>query len=231
MTETTQNVAEEVQESEKSNSKVSLPVYFGVKAGMTRIFNDEGKHVPVTVIKLIPNVISQVKTSEKDGYEAYQVAFQEKRAKLVNKPKTGHLKKAGVEASFNRFAEIKADVSQDNLGKEVSLEAFPAKTYVDVTGTSKGKGFQGVIKRYGFSGGPATHGSKFHRAPGSIGNCASPGRVVKGRKMPGQMGNKQKTMQNLMVVEVNEDKGYMLIKGSVPGHKNGFVKIATSLKM
>ena len=226
MTETTQNVAEEVQESEKSNSKVSLPVYFGVKAGMTRIFNDEGKHVPVTVIKLIPNVISQVKTSEKDGYEAYQVAFQEKRAKLVNKPKTGHLKKAGVEASFNRFAEIKADVSQDNLGKEVSLEAFPAKTYVDVTGTSKGKGFQGVIKRYGFSGGPATHGSGFHRRPGSMGNCTFPGRIMKGKKMPGQYGNKNITVRGVEVVGINKDENIVLLKGAVPGPVNGLVQIA-----
>lgn len=219
------------QEKQEGKGKVALPVYFGLKAGMTRIFNEEGKHVPVTVIKLVPNVISQVKTKEKDGYEAYQVAYFEKREKLINKAKKGHLSKAGTDLKMNRFAEIKnCEISQNNLGSVVSLEAFEANTYVDVSGVSKGKGFQGVIKRFGFSGGPASHGSKFHRAPGSIGNCATPARVRKGKKMPGHMGSETVTTQNLKIVEVNEDKGYMLIKGSIPGHKNAFVKIAKSVK-
>ncbi|MAZ49143.1 MAG: 50S ribosomal protein L3 [Halobacteriovoraceae bacterium] len=212
-------------------NKVSLHTFYGQKAGMTRIFDDSGKHVPVTVIKLIPNVISQVKTQEKDGYEAYQIAFQEKREKLVNKPKKGHLAKAGVDKAFNRFSEVKTpEVNPENLGKEISLTDFPAQTWIDVTGISKGKGFSGVIKRHNFSGGPMAHGSKFHRTTGSIGNRATPGRVFKLKKMPGHMGVQTKTIQNLQVVELNQEQGYLLVKGSVPGSKDGFVKITKALK-
>ncbi len=214
-----------------SENKVSLPAIYGQKAGMTRIFDESGKHVPVTVVKLIPNVISQVKTKETDGYEAYQVAYYEKREKLVTAPLKGHLKKAGVEKAFARFAEIKAgEVNAENLGKELSLESFAANTMVDVTGTSKGKGFQGVIKRWNFAGGPGSHGHTFHRSTGSVGQCDKPGRIFKEKKMPGHMGVDTKTVQNLEVVEVNEEQGYMLIRGSVPGAKNGFVKIAKALK-
>lgn len=212
-------------------TKVSLPVFYGQKAGMTRIFDESGKHVPVTVVKLIPNVISQVKTSEKDGYEAYQVAYYEKREKLVSNPLKGHLKKANVDKNFARFSEIKTnEVTAENLGKEVSLEAFQPETFIDVTGVSKGKGFQGVIKRHNFAGGPGAHGSTFHRTTGSIGQRATPGRVFPKKKMPGHMGVDTKTVQNLQVVEVNEEQGYMLIKGSVPGAKNGFVRIAKAIK-
>lgn len=214
-----------------SENKVSLPAIYGQKAGMTRIFDESGNHIPVTVVKLIPNVISQVKTKETDGYEAYQVAYYEKREKLVTSPLKGHLKKAGVDKAFCRFAEVKApEVSAENLGKEVSLENFGAATMIDVTGTSKGKGFAGVMKRYNFSGGPAAHGSKFHRTTGSIGQHTEPGRVIKKKKMPGHMGVDTKTVQNLEIVELNEEQGFMLIKGSVPGAKNGFVKIAKALK-
>lgn len=214
-----------------SEAKVSLPAVYGLKAGMTRIFDDSGKHVPVTVIKLIPNVISQVKTIEKDGYSAYQLAYGEKREKLVTSPVKGQLKKAGIEKHLTKFAELKSsEVSEENLGKEVSLETFSNETFVDITGTTKGKGFAGVMKRYNFSGGPGAHGSKFHRTTGSIGNRATPGRVFKQKKMPGHMGVITKTVQNLVVVEVNEEQGYMLIKGSVPGSKNGFVKIAKAFK-
>ncbi|MCT4642281.1 MAG: 50S ribosomal protein L3 [Bacteriovoracaceae bacterium] len=214
-----------------SETKVNLSAVYGVKAGMTRIFDDSGKNVPVTVIKLIPNVISQVKTLEKDGYTAYQVAYGEKREKLVTTPVKGHLKKAGVDKMFTKFAEFKAtEISEENLGKEVSTEEFAAQTFVDVTGTTKGKGFAGVMKRYNFSGGPGAHGSKFHRTTGSIGNRATPGRVFKQKKMPGHMGDKTKTVQNLQIVELNEEQGYMLIKGSVPGSKNGFVRIAKAHK-
>ncbi len=215
----------------EENTKVELPAFYGVKAGMTRIFDADGTHIPVTVIKLIPNYISQVKTTEKDGYEAYQVAYGEKRSKLITKPKKGQLAKAKIEKDLFRFAEVNGvEVSEENLGKEVSISSFGADTYVDVSGTSKGKGFQGVIKRYGFAGGPAAHGSKFHRTPGSIGNRATPGKVWAGKKMPGHMGDKSKTIQNLKIVEVNEDKGYLLIKGSLPGSKNGFVRISKSVK-
>lgn len=219
-------------EEKKSTTKmVELNTFYGQKAGMTRIFDEAGNHVPVSVIKLIPNQISQVKTSDKDGYEAYQLAFGEKREKLVKKPIKGHLKKANIENTFTKFSEVKvAGASQENIGQTVSLSAFKPSTYVDVTGTSKGKGFQGVIKKFGFAGGPASHGSKFHRSTGSIGMSAYPGRIFKQKKMPGQMGSERVTVQNLQVVEVNEEKGYMLVKGSVPGAKNGFVRISKATK-
>tara|TARA_Y100000385_G_C12915101_1_gene559986 strand:+ start:106 stop:756 length:651 start_codon:yes stop_codon:yes gene_type:complete len=214
-----------------SEAKVSLPSVFGVKAGMTRIFDEAGNHVPVTVIKLIPNFISQVKTQEKDGYSAYQVGYGEKREKLVSTPVKGQLKKAGITNHLTKFAEFKSEeVLEENLGKEVSLENFAASTWVDVTGTSKGKGFAGVMKKYNFAGGPASHGHKFHRTTGSIGNRATPGKVWKNKKMPGHMGVVTKTIQNLQIVELNEEQGYLLIKGSVPGSKNGFVKIAKAVK-
>ena len=217
-------------ETSKSNS-VSLSAFFGVKAGMTRIFDEAGNHVPVTVVKLIPNFVSQVKTQDKDGYEAYQIAYGEKREKLGKKPQKGHLTKAGVEKTLTRFSELRADgVDAAALGKEVSVEGFQPDTYVDVTGTSKGKGMQGVIKRFGFQGGPKTHGSKFHRAPGSIGQCATPARVYKQKKMPGHMGDQTTTIQNIKVVELNTDKGYMLLKGSVPGSKNGFIRVSQAVK-
>jgi large subunit ribosomal protein L3 len=217
--------------AEEKATGVDLTSFYGVKAGMTRVFDENGNHVPVTVIKLIPNVVSQVKTAAKDGYNAYQIAYQQKREKLINNPKQGHLKKAGVKAFFNRFAEIKtSDINEENLGKEISLGEFAANSYADVTGVTKGKGFQGVMKKFSFAGGPATHGSHFHRGPGSIGNRATPGRVFKGKKMPGHLGDKTQTVQNIKIQEVNLDKGYMLLKGSVPGAKNSFVKISKAVK-
>jgi len=214
-----------------SDAKVSLPAFYGVKAGMTRIFDQNGNHVPVTVVKLIPNVVSQVKTQDKDGYSAYQVAFNEKREKLVNAPVKGHLRKANIEKTFSELAEIKVnEVDPSALGKETSLDLFTASTYVDVTGQSKGKGFAGVMKRYNFQGGPASHGSHFHRRVGSIGCRATPARVWKEKKMPGHMGQETTTVQNVQVVEVNLEAGYMLLKGSIPGSKNGFVRIAKAVK-
>ncbi len=214
-----------------SDAKISLPAFYGIKAGMTRIFDQNGNHVPVTVVKLIPNVISQVKTAEKDGYTAYQVAYNEKRESLITAPAKGHLKKANIEKSFSEFAEIKVtEVSADAVGKEASLDQFPVATYIDVTAPSKGKGFAGVMKRYNFQGGPAAHGSHFHRRVGSIGCRATPARVWKEKKMPGHLGVETSTVQNIQVVEVNLEAGYMLVKGSIPGSKNGFVKIAKSVK-
>jgi large subunit ribosomal protein L3 len=214
-----------------SDSKVSLPAFYGIKAGMTRIFDQNGNHVPVTVVKLIPNVISQVKTAEKDGYTAYQVAFNEKRESLLNAPAKGHLKKASIEKSLSELAEIKvSEVSSDALGKEASLDEFPVSTYVDVTGESKGKGFAGVMKRWNFQGGPASHGSHFHRRPGSIGCRATPARVFANKKLPGHLGVETSTVQNIQVVEVNLEAGYMLLKGSIPGSKNGFVRVTKAVK-
>jgi len=214
-----------------SDANVSLPAFYGIKAGMTRIFDQNGNHVPVTVVKLIPNVVSQVKTLDKDGYSAYQIAFNEKRESLVTSPLKGHLKKANVEKTFSEFAEVKVnDVDPSALGKETSLDQFSPTTYVDVTGQSKGKGFAGVMKRYNFQGGPASHGSHFHRRIGSIGCRATPARVWKEKKMPGHMGVETTTVQNVQVVEVNLEAGYMLLKGSIPGSKNGFVKVAKAVK-
>lgn len=214
-----------------SDAKIALDAVYGVKAGMTRVFDENGNHIPVTVIKVIPNLITQVKTTEKDGYNAYQVGYGEKREALLNKPNKGILAKAGVSQNVTNFSEIKADtVDATNLGKEVDYASFAAGSYVDVTGESKGKGFAGVMKRYNFRGGPASHGSHFHRRVGSIGNRATPGRVFKNKKMPGHMGTDNKTVQNIVVVEVNLDKGYLLLKGSVPGAKEGFIKISKALK-
>jgi large subunit ribosomal protein L3 len=218
-------------EEKMSDAKIALDAVYGVKAGMTRIFDENGNHIPVTVVKIIPNLITQVKTTEKDGYTAYQVGFGEKREALLNKPNKGILAKAGVSQNVTNFAEIKADaVDAANLGKELDVSIFSSGTYVDVTGESKGKGFAGVMKRYNFRGGPASHGSHFHRRVGSIGNRATPGRVFRGKKMPGHMGVDKKTIQNIVVVEVNQAKGYLLLKGSVPGGKEGFIKITKALK-
>ncbi len=214
-----------------TESRISLDTFYGVKAGMTRIFDENGNHVPVTVVKLIPNVITQVKTQEKEGYTSYQLGYGEKRASLLTTPVKGKLAKAGVSLNVSNFSEVKTDnVDAANLGKLIDINSFANGVYVDVTGESKGKGFAGVQKRHNFAGGPASHGSHFHRRVGSIGNRATPGRVFKNKKMPGHMGCDTKTIQNLMVVELNQEKGYMLIKGSLPGGKNGFVKISKALK-
>lgn len=212
-------------------SGVELSSFYGIKAGMTRIFDEAGNHIPVTVIKLIPNVITQVKTIDKDGYEAYQVGYAEKREKLVTKPLKGQLAAAKTDKLVTKFAEIKASgVDTSALGKEVSIATFAAKTPIDVTAVTKGKGMQGVIKRFNFAGGPGAHGSTFHRAPGSIGQRATPGRVWKNKKLPGHMGDRKQTVQNLSIVEVNAGKGYLLIRGSVPGATNSFVRISKAIK-
>ncbi len=213
------------------NGEVSLNVYYGVKAGMTRIFNEQGQNIPVTVIKLVPNVIAQVKTLKNDGYEAYKVAYNAKKIKTVTNADLGQSQfQVAPTLGFDNFSEVKCAVNPEDLGKTVSLDAFEPDSYIDVSGVTKGKGFQGVIKRHHFAGGPGAHGSTFHRTTGSIGNRATPGRVFKNKKMPGHMGDINVTMQNLKVVAVNKEQGYMLIKGSIPGHKNSFVKISKALK-
>lgn len=229
--ETAADNAENTEAKTPVSNTVALNSFYGVKSGMTRIFDENGNHVPVTVIKLVPNYISQVKTPETDGYSAYQVAYYQKRDKLISKPKQGHLSKANLEKNFARLSEFRVnEVDPANKGKELDLTNFEKDTYIDVTGTSKGKGFAGVMKRYGFQGGPASHGSHFHRTPGSIGNRATPGRVFKQKKMPGHMGAKTRTVQNLKVVELNTNQGYLLVKGSIPGSKNSFVRISKAVK-
>jgi large subunit ribosomal protein L3 len=202
----------------------------GRKIGMTQIFNPVGEAVPVTVIEAGPCVVTQIRTSERDGYEAVQIGFGEVRPKSLTKPEQGHLAGAGRIVRYLR--EFTADnVEEHEVGQLLNVDLFQPGQLVDVTGTSKGRGFQGVVRRHGFSGGPKTHGqSDRHRAPGSIGAGTTPGRVWKGTRMAGRMGNKRVTVQSLEVVEVLPEQHVILIRGSVPGAKNGLVMIRRAVK-
>ena len=201
----------------------------GKKVGMTQVFTKEGKLIPVTVIEAEPNVVTQIKTVEKDGYDAIQLATDTIREKLSNKPAIGHTKKANT--TPKRFLrEIRGvNVNDYTLGQIIGVDVFEAGEIVDVTGTSKGKGFQGVIKRHNQSRGPMGHGSQYHRGVGSLGTML-PMHVLKGKKMPGQMGNVQRTVQNLEIVSVDTENSVILVKGNVPGAKKSFVMIRTSVK-
>ena len=195
------------------------------KVGMTQIFNEDGVLTPVTVLQAGPCVVTQVKTVENDGYAAVQVGFGEKREKLVNKPMQGHFKKAGV--TNKRFVkEFKFDNAEEYaLAQEIKVDIFAAGDKIDATAISKGKGFQGAIKRHNQHRGPMAHGSKFHRHQGSNGACSDPSKVFKGKKMPGHMGSKKITIQNLEVVRVDAEKNLLLVKGAVPGPKKSLVTI------
>ena len=201
----------------------------GKKIGMTQVFTKEGKLIPVTVIEVEPNVVTQIKTVEKDGYEAIQLATDTIREKLSNKPQMGHTNKANT--TPKRFLrEIRGvNVNDYTLGQTINVDVFEAGEMVDVTGTSKGKGFQGVIKRHNQSIGPMGHGSQYHRGVGSLGTLL-PMHVLKGKKMPGQMGYVQRTVQNLEVVSVDTENNIILVKGNVPGPKKSFVMIRTAVK-
>lgn len=200
------------------------------KVGMTQVFNEEGMLIPVTVLQAGPCTVVQVKTQDNDGYEAVQVGFGEIREKLVNKPETGHFKKAGV--SVKRFVrEFRFENAAEYVvGQEIKADIFAAGDKVDATAISKGKGFQGAIKRHGQSRGPMAHGSKYHRHAGSNGACSDPSRVFKGKHMPGHMGNVQVTVQNLEVVCVDTEKNLLLVKGAVPGPKKSLVTIKETVK-
>ena len=200
------------------------------KVGMTQIFNADGILVPVTVLQAGPCVVTQVKTVENDGYSAVQVGFGEKREKLVNKPLKGQFAKAGV--SCKRFLrEFKFDNAEEyQLGQEIKADIFAAGDKIDATAISKGKGFQGAIKRHNQHRGPMTHGSKFHRHAGSNGAASDPSKVFKGKKMPGHMGSKRITIQNLEIVRVDAENNLILVKGSVPGPKKSLVTIKESVK-
>ena len=201
----------------------------GRKIGMTQVFAKNGKLTPVTVIEVEPNVVSQIKTVETDGYNAIQLATVDKKEKRANKPETGHLKKAN--ATPKRFLkEIRGvDVSNYTLGSELKADIFTEGEMVDVTGTSKGKGFQGVIKRHNQSRGPMGHGSQYHRGVGSMGTLL-PMRVLPGKKLPGHMGNEQVTVQNLEVISIDLENNVILIKGNVPGPKKSMVLIKSAIK-
>jgi large subunit ribosomal protein L3 len=204
----------------------------GRKCGMTRVFSDEGASVPVTVIEVEPNRIAQIKTDEADGYSAVQVTVGTRRASRVRKSEAGHFAKAGVEAGRGSW-ELRLDSEQDGLevGGSIAADQFEVGQKVDVTGTSKGKGFQGVIKRYNFAMQDATHGNSLsHRAPGSIGQCQTPGRVWKGKKMAGHMGSERVTTQNLEIVRVDTERNLLLIKGAVPGAPGGDVIVRAAVK-
>lgn len=200
----------------------------GRKLGMTQIFDDAGVVHPVTVIECGPNVVTQVKTTENDGYQAVQLGFG--IDKRLNKPEQGHRKSSGYMSRTLR--EVKADeVSEFEVGQVLKVDTFNNGELVDVTGTSKGKGFQGAMKRHGFHGGPKTHGQSDRlRAPGSIGTSATPGRVFKGKKMAGHMGNERVTVQNLKVLRVDVERNVLLVEGSVPGPTNGVVLIRRAVK-
>ncbi len=201
----------------------------GRKVGMTEVFSTDGKLIPVTVIEVEPNVVTQIKTTDKDGYDAIQLGAFDKKVKSSNKPEMGHVKKANTQPK--RFLkEIRGiDASSYTLGQVISADVFQSGDTVDVTGTSKGKGFQGVIKRWNQSRGPETHGSTYHRRVGSMGTMR-PMRVLKGKKLPGHMGNEQVTIQNLMIVDVDTENKYILVSGNVPGAKNTYVFIREAIK-
>ncbi|WP_276358238.1 50S ribosomal protein L3 [Cohnella caldifontis] len=201
----------------------------GRKIGMTQVFAADGSVVPVTVIEATPNVVLQKKDEANDGYEAVQLGFADKREKLANKPEIGHAKKAGT-APKRFIREISGADLNVEVGQEVKVDIFEAGQFVDVTGVSKGKGTAGAIKRWGFQRGKMTHGSKYHRGNGSLATIRDANRVPKGKKMHGRMGNETITVQNLEVVKVDVERNVLLIKGSVPGPKNAYLKIRAAVK-
>jgi large subunit ribosomal protein L3 len=201
----------------------------GRKIGMTQIFSEEGIQIPVTVVKTDPNVVLQLKTIESDGYEAVQLGFEDKREKLSTKPEQGHVAKANTAPKrfVREFRNL--NVADYELGQEVKVDVFAEGDIVDVTGTSKGKGFQGAIKRHGFSRGPMSHGSHYHRGPGSMGSIQA-NRVLKGKKLPGRMGGKTVTVQNLEIVKIDVERGVLMIKGNIPGSKKALIKVRSAVK-
>ena len=202
----------------------------GRKVGMTQIFDENGAVIPVTVIEAGPCSVVQVKTVETDGYNAVQLGFGDVKDKNVNKPKKGHFSKASVKPTRHLREFRLEDIANVKVGDEIKVDTFEAGETVDIQGITKGKGFQGVIKRHGQSRGPMGHGSMYHRRPGSMGPTSTPGRVFKGKKLPGHMGVDTVTIQNLTIVKVDLDKNAILVKGSVPGNKGSILKINDSVK-
>ncbi|MBE9485740.1 MAG: 50S ribosomal protein L3 [Chloroflexi bacterium] len=200
----------------------------GKKIGMSQMYAADGQRIPVTVLEAGPCIVLQKKTADTDGYESVQLGFGAKKAHRTNKPEMGHFKKAG-KGAFAHIREFKV-AEEYQVGDEVICDIFKPGDRIDVTGTSKGKGFQGVMKRWGFAGGRASHGSMFKRGPGAIGQSAWPSKVFKGKKMAGQMGNARVTTQNLIVVDVRPEQNLILVRGAVPGSKNGLVVIRKGIK-
>lgn len=206
-----------------------MKAIIGKKIGMTQIFDENGYVIPVTVIEAGPCTVAQVKSVETDGYNAVQLGFGEVKDKHINKPEKGHFAKSKLSAK-KHLREFKVEEADVKVGDEVKADVFTAGDKIDVQGTTKGKGFQGVIKRHGQSRGPMGHGSMYHRRPGSMGSTSTPGRVFKGKKLPGHMGVQTVTIQNLDVVRVDMDKNVLLVKGSVPGPKGAILKIRATVK-
>ncbi|MDO9585645.1 MAG: 50S ribosomal protein L3 [Syntrophales bacterium] len=201
----------------------------GRKLGMSQVFSEEGGTIPVTVIEVAPSVVVQKKTKETDGYDALQLGYDKVSQNRVVKALQGHCKKAD-KGCFKKLAEFRERAGDFEMGQEIDADLFKTGDRVDIVGVTKGKGFAGVVKRHGFRGGRATHGSMFHRAPGSIGASAEPSRVFKGQKLPGHMGCERKTVQNLVVIAVYPDRNLMLIKGAVPGNRRGYVLVKQAIK-
>lgn len=210
--------------------KIMNIALLGKKIGMTQIFDANNRLLPITVIEAGPSPVTQIKSTEKDGYDSVQIGFGYQKEHRLTKSALGHFKKAGV-APVARLQEFRTNGNPGvKVGDVLTVEKFEAGQKVDVIGTSKGRGFQGVVKRHGFSGGPASHGSMFHRRGGSYGMCQWPGHVIKGKKMPGHMGNTRCTVQSLEIVKVIAEKNLILIKGSVPGARNSLLTVRTAIK-
>lgn len=217
--------------TDSKQAAAPVKALLGRKLGMTQVWDENGRVVPLTVVQVGTNVVTQVRTEERDGYSAVQLGFEDIDPRRVTKPLLGHFEKAGVSPK-RHLAEFRTnDAAEYALGQELDAATFEAGSKVDVSGNTKGKGFAGVMKRHGFAGAPASHGAhKIHRKPGSIGACATPGRIFKGQRMAGRMGNERCTIQNLTVQGVDADKGLLLIKGAVPGPKNAVVMVRTAVK-
>jgi large subunit ribosomal protein L3 len=200
----------------------------GRKLGMSQVWSEDDRLIPVTVIEAGPCFVSQIKTVKKDGYDAIQLAFGDVKEGRATKPETGHCSKAGLEPKKHLHEARLAEGETYKKGQKVTVDIFEVGTKVDIAGTSKGKGFAGVMKRHNFKGGPGGHGSHFHRAPGSIGMCASPSRVLRGTRMPGHMGSETVTVQKLEVIKIDSEQNLLVVKGAVPGGKNGLLVINAS---
>ena len=204
-----------------------MPGLIGKKIGMTRIFNDEGVQIPVTVIEAGPCPVVQVRSQEQDGYKAVQLGFGAQKDKRASRAEVGHAAKAGLEAAPRLMREFRVDDGQDyEVGQQLTVELFEAGDRVKVTGRSKGRGFQGVVKRYGFAGRPASHGHPMSRTPGSLGPGTDPSRVIKGKKMPGRMGGDRASIRNMQIVRVDGERNLLFVKGGVPGARNSYVLIS-----
>ncbi len=220
-----ENTEAAVETAASKAGGIKLNGLIAFKEGMATIYNEQGEAVPVTILRYEPLVVSQIKTQEKDGYEAVQVACRVKKAKNSNAAEKGHLKAAGLEAGAQYVRELRQEVGGATVGAQVSIDSLKVGDTVKLTGTSKGHGFTGVQKRWNFAGGPASHGSKFHRRPGSSGNRTWPGRVMPGKKFPGHYGDETITVKSVKIVKVLADENVLMVKGPVPGARNSLVRL------